>query len=289
MPFVTRGDDEDEDQSSATPSGAPPIDWDPNDPDSVNVLYNVSAWSVDQRAELAATFADAGHPHAWEGDELVVPEQIEDAVDELFDHLEREIGPFPVGLAADVPSTEFGLDEWPPTDIEVLQQALLEAEIPHRWEGSTLARRPRRRTRRRRPARRDRVGRPGDPRRRSRRRARGRAQPAVHDGRSAGPRPRRRHRPQRAVRPRRPARRSPAAVRPRGAGVDPRRHRDADARRRLPRSRARPVRGDRARAGSAHDRPPLRVGHVTTPCCSPSSRSGTRARQYRPGACRSVT
>jgi hypothetical protein len=69
---------------------------------------------------------------------LVVPEQIEDAVDELFDRLERELGPFPVGLAADVPSTEFGLDEWPPTDIEVLQQALLEAEIPHRWEGSTL-------------------------------------------------------------------------------------------------------------------------------------------------------
>lgn len=138
MPFVTRGDGEDEDQSTATPSGAPPLDWDPSDPDAVNVLYDVSAWSVDQRAELAAAFADAGHPHAWEGDELVVPEQIEDAVDELFDRLERELGPFPVGLGADVPSTEFGLDEWPPTDIELLNQALLEAEIPHRWEGPTL-------------------------------------------------------------------------------------------------------------------------------------------------------
>ena len=138
MPFVSRSDGEDEDVSSAVPSGAPPMDWDPNDPDTVNVLYDVSAWSLDQRAELAAAFADAGHPHAWEGDELVVPEEIEDAVDELFDRLERELGPFPVGLAGDLPSTEFGLDEWPPADIELLQQALLEAEIPHRWDGSTL-------------------------------------------------------------------------------------------------------------------------------------------------------
>ena len=136
MPFVSRPDGEDE--SSAVPSGAPPIDWDPTDPDAVNVLYDVSAWSVDQRGELAAAFAEAGHPHAWEGDELVVPEEIEDAVDELFDRLERELGPFPVALAADAPSTEFGLDEWPPGDIEVLRRALLEAEIPHRWHRATL-------------------------------------------------------------------------------------------------------------------------------------------------------
>jgi hypothetical protein len=138
MPFVSRGDAEDEDEDSAVPSGAPPIDWDPDDPDSVNVLYDVSAWSVDQRAELAAAFAEAGHPHAWEGDELVVPEVIEDAVDELFDQLERELGPFPVGIAAEMPTTEFGLDEWPSADVELLQHALLEAEIPHRWDGSTL-------------------------------------------------------------------------------------------------------------------------------------------------------
>ena len=138
MPLVSRSDGEDEEESTAVASGAPPVDWDPSDPDAVNVLYDVSAWSVDQRAELAAAFAEAGHPHAWEGDELVVPEEIEDAVDELFEQLEQELGPFPVGIAAEQPATEFGLDEWPPGDIEVLKGALVEAEIPHRWEGSTL-------------------------------------------------------------------------------------------------------------------------------------------------------
>ncbi|MGH9134890.1 MAG: hypothetical protein ACRDZZ_13205 [Ilumatobacteraceae bacterium] len=138
MPFVSRSGGEDEDESTAEPSGAPPIDWDPTDPDSVKVHYDVSAWSFDQRAELAAAFADAGYPHAWEDDELVVPEAIEADVDALFDELERELGPFPVGLAGDLPSTEFGLDEWPAADIELLQGALVEAEIPHRWEASTL-------------------------------------------------------------------------------------------------------------------------------------------------------
>jgi hypothetical protein len=138
MPFVSRSGEEGEEESSAVPSGAPPIDWDPNDPDAVKVHYDVSAWSFDQRAELAAAFADAGYPHAWDGDELVVPEQIESEVDALFEQLERELGPFPVGLPAGEPATEFGLDEWPAGDVEVLQRALTEAEIPHRWEGTTL-------------------------------------------------------------------------------------------------------------------------------------------------------
>ena len=59
----------------ATPSAArTPIDFDPYDPDQVKVHYNLTGWSFDQRAELAETLADAGLPHAWEGDELVVPE-----------------------------------------------------------------------------------------------------------------------------------------------------------------------------------------------------------------------
>lgn len=140
MPFVSGSSDEDE-RSEQIASGAPPafdFDFDPNDPDQVKVHYNLTGWSFEQRAELAETLAEQGVPHMWEGEELVVPEQIEAEVDALFDQLEQEIGPFPVVLLDDQAGTEFGLDEWPLTDLELLKQALLEGEIPHRWEGRTL-------------------------------------------------------------------------------------------------------------------------------------------------------
>ncbi|HUF99874.1 MAG TPA: hypothetical protein VMM60_17230 [Ilumatobacter sp.] len=140
MPFVqSRGDDEE--ASTDVAAGAPPsrgdeIEW--TDPDLVKVHYDLAGWTFEQRAELAETLAEGEIPHRWEGDELVVPEAIEAEVDAMFEVLEAELGPFPVLLDAEEAGTEFGLEEWPATDLEVLQQALIEAEIPHRWEGRTL-------------------------------------------------------------------------------------------------------------------------------------------------------
>lgn len=145
MPIVSRGGEEDENESRAA-AGAPPgfdVDFNPYDPDQVKVHYNLTGWSFEQRAELAETLAERGVPHAWEGDELVIPEEIEEGVDALFDELEKEIGPFPVPLLDDEGDdgagvTEFDLEEWTQADIDVLQQSLLEGEIPHRWQGRTL-------------------------------------------------------------------------------------------------------------------------------------------------------
>jgi hypothetical protein len=147
MPIVSRGDDEENEQSTAA-AGAPPgydVEFDPLDPDQVKVHYNLTGWSFEQRAELAETLAERGVPHIWEGDELVVPEQIEGDVDGIFDELEREIGPFPVPLLDDGDDddggegvTEFDLADWPAGDVEMLQRSLNEAEIPHRWHGRTL-------------------------------------------------------------------------------------------------------------------------------------------------------
>ena len=146
MPIVSRGGEEDDQESTAAAAGAPPafdFDFDPYDPDQVKVHYNLTGWTFEQRAELAETLAERGVPHTWEGDELVVPEEIESDVDALFDELEREIGPFPVPLLDDEGAdgegvTEFDLAEWPAADIDVLQESLLEGEIPHRWAGRTL-------------------------------------------------------------------------------------------------------------------------------------------------------
>lgn len=137
MPFVNRSGD-DESTSQALPGGPPDPDFDPSDPDRAKVHYDLAGWTFDQRGELAETLAERGVPHAWEGDEVVVPEELEEFVDALFGALEAEIGPFPVALADGASTTEFGLDEWPDRDIVSLQQSLIDAEIPHTWNGRTL-------------------------------------------------------------------------------------------------------------------------------------------------------
>ena len=60
------------------------FDWNPNDPDTVKVHYDVSAWTIDQRAELSEALAEDEITHVWDGDELVVPEEVEAQADELF-------------------------------------------------------------------------------------------------------------------------------------------------------------------------------------------------------------
>ncbi len=114
------------------------VDFDPNDPTVVKVHYDLGAWTFDQRAELSEALADSEIPHAWDGDELVVPELVEGAVDALFERLESQFGPFPVTLEQDEASTEFGLDEWSVADRAVLTESLVQSEVPHRWEGTTL-------------------------------------------------------------------------------------------------------------------------------------------------------
>jgi hypothetical protein len=114
------------------------LDWNPNDPDTVKVHYDVSAWTIDQRAELTEALAEADIAHVWEGDEVVVPEELEADVDELFERLEELLGPFPVPLGEDDRGVEYELDEWSPADRQALTQALIEGEIPHRWEGTTV-------------------------------------------------------------------------------------------------------------------------------------------------------
>ena len=114
------------------------IDFDPNDPTVVKVHYDLTAWSWEQRAELSEALAEELIPHAWDGEELLVPEVVEADADALFERIESEIGPFPVALEADAEVTEFGLDEWTDADREVLTEALVETEVPHRWEGTTV-------------------------------------------------------------------------------------------------------------------------------------------------------
>ena len=136
MAFVNnKGEDE---QRSERADSGEPIDFDPNDPDEVKVHYDLEAWNFDQRAELSEALAAAELPHAWDGDELVIPEPLEDTVDALFERFDEELGPFPIVLADDEPFTTFNLDEWSVADRNTLSDSLIEAEIPHRWKDTTV-------------------------------------------------------------------------------------------------------------------------------------------------------
>jgi len=130
------------DRMGERPNVTPVTDFNPNDPDTVKVHYDVSAWTVEQRAELSEALAEAEIAHAWEDDggvdELVVPEELEAATDELFARLEEALGPFPIPLGDEANPVEYGLDEWPSAERATLSAAIIEAEIPHRWEGASL-------------------------------------------------------------------------------------------------------------------------------------------------------
>jgi hypothetical protein len=143
MGFVRSSSEDDEFAGGTAAAGAPPfpgdsdsVDW--ADPDLVKVHYDVSAWNFEQRAELAETLAERNVPHMWEGEELVVPEAAEEFVDAIFAELEAELGPFPVALDPDEEAATFVLDDWAELELDVLRSALLDAEIPHRWDGRAV-------------------------------------------------------------------------------------------------------------------------------------------------------
>ena len=143
MGFVRSSSENDEFAGSTAAAGAPPFGGDPDaidwaDPELVKVHYDVAAWDFEQRAELAETLAERNVPHMWEGEELVVPEAAEEFTDALFAELEAELGPFPIALDPDDEATGFVLDDWAELELDTLKSALLEAEIPHRWEARTV-------------------------------------------------------------------------------------------------------------------------------------------------------
>ena len=137
-------------------------EWNPADPDTTSVYYDLSTWSIDHRAELAAEMADAEIPHAWNDTELMVPEESEQAADLLIEVVETRLGivsgsdadtadaladgllgdagegPAPIRLPDDAATTEYGLEDWPERDRSALTHALTGAEIPFRWEETVL-------------------------------------------------------------------------------------------------------------------------------------------------------
>jgi len=124
-------------------------DWNPNDPDATQVQYDLSEWTFEQMAELASDLADSEIPHAWDGNELIVPESAEEEADAVIASVEMRLGIDssgdgevsilePVPLADDAPSTEYDLAEWEDDERELVTKRLIDRGLPYRWEEDIL-------------------------------------------------------------------------------------------------------------------------------------------------------
>ncbi len=136
-------------------------EWNPNDPDATRVLYDLSSWTFDQQAELAAELADADIPHTWDGLELVVPESHEAVTDSTITRVETRLGvrydgdpagetdadadddaevvhAAPLDIPEGEPTTEYDLGDWPPADRQSITRALTRQQVPCRWEDNLL-------------------------------------------------------------------------------------------------------------------------------------------------------
>lgn len=135
-------------------------DWNPDDPDTVKVVYDLSSWTFDQQADVAADLAEAGIPHTWEGTDLMVPEEAEAATDAVVEALEQRFGityddsgddsgdaavdasPAVAAVRIDITDgeacTEYELADWSALDRTTLSHTLVRQGRPHRWEGEVL-------------------------------------------------------------------------------------------------------------------------------------------------------
>lgn len=127
-------------------------DWNPQDPDAVSVVYDLSAWSFDHQADLAAELAEAGVPHSWSGAELVVPEEYEAPADAVIASVEERFGidtdeiddgtadevvvPLPLDPGRLV--TEYDLTDWTMAERDAVSRALWHADRPFEWVDAVL-------------------------------------------------------------------------------------------------------------------------------------------------------
>ena len=120
-------------------------EWNPNDPEATRVHYDLSSWTFEQTAELAAALADEDVPHAWDGDELLVPEEVEERTDDIIALVEMRLGIAgdnetrePIALADDADAVEYDLEDWNEGERKRVTALLVARGVAFRWEDDVL-------------------------------------------------------------------------------------------------------------------------------------------------------
>jgi hypothetical protein len=114
-------------------------------PEEDQVIYELGDWPLDMQAAAAEALAEAEIPHAFDGTDLFVHVDWEEAVDQLLDDIERAaVGDEQDGdgdgaergghFGGDV---VYELDDWTADQRDSLSEQLTAQDIPYRWEDDT--------------------------------------------------------------------------------------------------------------------------------------------------------
>jgi hypothetical protein len=120
-------------------------EWNPNDPEATRVHYDLSSWTFEQTAELSAALADEDIPHAWDGDELMVPEEVEERTDDVIALVEMRLGIAgesesrePIALADHADAVEYDLEDWNEDERKRVTSLIVGRGVAFRWEDEVL-------------------------------------------------------------------------------------------------------------------------------------------------------
>ena len=108
-------------------------DLNPRDPEAATTRFDLTEWSVDERADVVAKLAADNIQHGWDGDELLVPQSDEEVVEDILDELEDLFD-------NDVESetAEFDIEDWSEEERAKLCNMLDNLDIGYRLEDGVL-------------------------------------------------------------------------------------------------------------------------------------------------------
>lgn len=108
-------------------------DWNPRDPEAATTRFDLTEWSVDERADVVAKLAADDIQHGWDGDELLVSQSDEEVVEDILDELEDLFD-----NETESETAEFDLDDWSDEERSKLCSMLDNLDIGYRLEDGVL-------------------------------------------------------------------------------------------------------------------------------------------------------
>ena len=108
-------------------------DWNPRDPEAATTRFDLTEWSVDERADVVAKLAADNIQHGWDGYELLVPQSDEEVVEDILDELEDMFD-----NDVDSETAEFDIEDWSEEERAKLCNMLDNLDIGYRLEDGVL-------------------------------------------------------------------------------------------------------------------------------------------------------